>query len=166
MQNIWSPSLYFFHNVDRFLLVTVYIQGVDYIKYDNCFNLGIKPEERYDLILHSRERESCSVNHPAESSFFISDIPQCVMHWMQLEDPFSTHSVNGNFWFCAEFGKEYIDREIIILLNPFDRGVDEPALWAGKVGNSWRTTDDINDSWVRSEDFWFAFLWFNTLCPI
>ncbi|KAF8009884.1 hypothetical protein BT93_J0763 [Corymbia citriodora subsp. variegata] len=47
--------------------------GVDYLKYDNCYNLGIKPEER---------------------------------------------------------------------------GVDDPALWAGKVGNSWRTTDDINDSWV------------------
>ncbi|KAF9661414.1 hypothetical protein SADUNF_Sadunf19G0066200 [Salix dunnii] len=27
-------------------------------------------------------------------------------------------------------------------------GVDDPALWAGKVGNSWRTTDDINDSWA------------------
>ncbi|KAG6476934.1 hypothetical protein ZIOFF_066184 [Zingiber officinale] len=26
-------------------------------------------------------------------------------------------------------------------------GVDDPALWAGKVGNSWRTTDDISDSW-------------------
>ena len=30
------------------------------------------------------------------------------------------------------------------------RGVDDPALWAGEVGNSWRTTDDINDSWARS----------------
>lgn len=30
------------------------------------------------------------------------------------------------------------------------RGVDDPALWAGKVGNSWRTTDDINDTWARS----------------
>ncbi|KAJ8442677.1 hypothetical protein Cgig2_003721 [Carnegiea gigantea] len=27
-------------------------------------------------------------------------------------------------------------------------GVDDPALWAGEVGNSWRTTDDINDSWA------------------
>ncbi|EPS61200.1 glycosyl hydrolase family-like protein, partial [Genlisea aurea] len=27
-------------------------------------------------------------------------------------------------------------------------GVHDPALWAGKVGNSWRTTDDINDSWA------------------
>ncbi|KAG0466511.1 hypothetical protein HPP92_018091 [Vanilla planifolia] len=27
-------------------------------------------------------------------------------------------------------------------------GVDDPATWAGKVGNSWRTTDDINDTWV------------------
>ncbi|KAI3689365.1 hypothetical protein L2E82_47320 [Cichorium intybus] len=27
-------------------------------------------------------------------------------------------------------------------------GVDDPALWAGNVGNSWRTTNDINDTWV------------------
>lgn len=31
----------------------------------------------------------------------------------------------------------------------FHRGVDDPALWAAEVGNSWRTTDDINDSWAR-----------------
>ncbi|KAF2566385.1 hypothetical protein F2Q70_00026712 [Brassica cretica] len=27
-------------------------------------------------------------------------------------------------------------------------GVDDPALWAKEVGNSWRTTDDINDTWT------------------
>ncbi|CAN0913163.1 Alpha-galactosidase 3 [Linum grandiflorum] len=27
-------------------------------------------------------------------------------------------------------------------------GVDDPALWAGKVGNSWRTTEDITDTWT------------------
>ena len=26
-------------------------------------------------------------------------------------------------------------------------GVEDPATWAGPVGNSWRTTGDINDSW-------------------
>lgn len=26
-------------------------------------------------------------------------------------------------------------------------GVDTPALWANDVGNSWRTTDDIQDTW-------------------
>ncbi|UJR30271.1 hypothetical protein I4U23_017809 [Adineta vaga] len=26
-------------------------------------------------------------------------------------------------------------------------GVDKPALWASKVGNSWRTTGDISDKW-------------------
>jgi len=25
--------------------------------------------------------------------------------------------------------------------------VDTPALWAADVGNSWRTTDDIRDTW-------------------
>jgi len=27
-------------------------------------------------------------------------------------------------------------------------GVDNPATWAPAVGNSWRTTGDINDSWL------------------
>ena len=25
--------------------------------------------------------------------------------------------------------------------------MDKPALWAGNVGNSWRTTGDISDNW-------------------
>lgn len=31
----------------------------------------------------------------------------------------------------------------------FSRGLDDPALWASKIGNSWRTTDDIVDTWER-----------------
>lgn len=30
------------------------------------------------------------------------------------------------------------------------RGDMRPALWGADVGNSWRTTDDISDSWERS----------------
>ena len=26
-------------------------------------------------------------------------------------------------------------------------GIDDPALWAANVGNSWRTTDDIQNNW-------------------
>jgi hypothetical protein len=26
-------------------------------------------------------------------------------------------------------------------------GLDKPALWAANVGNSWRTTGDIQDNW-------------------
>ncbi len=26
-------------------------------------------------------------------------------------------------------------------------GVDEPAIWSAPVGNSWRTTGDIEDNW-------------------
>ncbi|ONM18899.1 Alpha-galactosidase 3 [Zea mays] len=31
-------------------------------------------------------------------------------------------------------------------------GQYDPALWAGKVGNSWRTTDDITDTWKSMTD--------------
>ncbi|XP_073104665.1 alpha-galactosidase 3 isoform X4 [Elaeis guineensis] len=68
--------------------------GVDYLKYDNCFNLGIKPEERYPPMRDA-------LNSTGHTIFY------SLCEW----------------------------------------GVDDPALWAGKVGNSWRTTDDITDSW-------------------
>ncbi|XP_044462263.1 alpha-galactosidase 3 [Mangifera indica] len=69
--------------------------GVDYLKYDNCFNLGIKPEERYPPMRNA-------LNSTGRTIFY------SLCEW----------------------------------------GVDDPALWAGNVGNSWRTTDDINDTWV------------------
>lgn len=31
----------------------------------------------------------------------------------------------------------------------FVRGDMHPALWGSKVGNSWRTTNDIADTWDR-----------------
>ncbi|XP_047957090.1 alpha-galactosidase 3-like [Salvia hispanica] len=69
--------------------------GVDYLKYDNCFNLGIPPKKRYPPMRDA-------LNETGRSIFY------SLCEW----------------------------------------GVDDPALWAGTVGNSWRTTDDINDSWA------------------
>lgn len=69
--------------------------GVDYLKYDNCYNLGIKPKDRYPPMLKA---------------------------------------LNAT-------GRQ-------ILYSMCEWGVDDPALWAGKIGNSWRTTDDINDTWA------------------
>ncbi|XP_059666833.1 alpha-galactosidase 3 isoform X2 [Cornus florida] len=69
--------------------------GVDYLKYDNCYNLGIPPKNRYPPM-----RDALNVTG---RTIFYS-----LCEW----------------------------------------GVDDPALWADKVGNSWRTTDDINDSWA------------------
>ncbi|XP_031371839.1 alpha-galactosidase 3 isoform X2 [Punica granatum] len=69
--------------------------GADYLKYDNCYNLGISPLERYPPM-----REA--LNASGRTIFY------SICEW----------------------------------------GVEDPALWARDVGNSWRTTDDINDSWV------------------
>ncbi|XP_072976214.1 alpha-galactosidase 3-like [Typha angustifolia] len=69
--------------------------GIDYLKYDNCYNLGIKPEKRYPPMRDA-------LNSTGRMVFY------SLCEW----------------------------------------GVDDPALWAGKVGNSWRTTDDINDTWA------------------
>ncbi|KAK4480669.1 hypothetical protein RD792_013747 [Penstemon davidsonii] len=69
--------------------------GVDYLKYDNCFNLGIEPQKRYPPMRDA-------LNATGRTIFY------SICEW----------------------------------------GVDDPALWAGKVGNSWRTTDDIKDTWA------------------
>jgi len=43
-------------------------------------------------------------------------------------------------------------------------GVDDPALWADNVGNNWRTSDDVNDSWASittsadMNDKWAAYV--------
>ncbi|EPS71460.1 glycosyl hydrolase family-like protein, partial [Genlisea aurea] len=68
--------------------------GVDYLKYDNCFNLGIEPKERYPPMRNA-------LNATGRTIFY------SLCEW----------------------------------------GVDDPALWAGSVGNSWRTTVDIKDNW-------------------
>ncbi|XP_061999083.1 alpha-galactosidase 3-like [Rosa rugosa] len=68
---------------------------IDYLKYDNCYNLGIPPKERYPPM-----REA--LNASGRTIFY------SISEW----------------------------------------GVDDPALWAGRLGNSWRTTDDINDTWA------------------
>ncbi|CAN1221874.1 unnamed protein product [Linum grandiflorum] len=36
------------------------------------------------------------------------------------------------------------------LLSQTHRGQEDPAKWAGRYGNAWRTTGDINDTWARS----------------
>ncbi|XP_042013413.1 alpha-galactosidase 3-like [Salvia splendens] len=82
-----------FHESDDAKLFAFW--GVDYLKYDNCFNLGIPPKERYPPMRDA-------LNATGRSIFYS---------------------------LC-------------------DWGVDDPALWAGTVGNSWRTTDDIKDSWA------------------
>ncbi|CAI9302578.1 unnamed protein product [Lactuca saligna] len=68
--------------------------GVDYLKYDNCFNLGIKPIDRYPPMRDALNSTGRTI-----------------------------------FYSLCEWGE------------------DDPALWAGNVGNSWRTTDDITDTW-------------------
>uniref|UniRef100_A0A0E0D760 Alpha-galactosidase n=1 Tax=Oryza meridionalis TaxID=40149 RepID=A0A0E0D760_9ORYZ len=73
--------------------------GVDYLKYDNCYNLGIKPKDRYPPMRDALNSTGCQI-----------------------------------FYSLCEWGQ------------------DDPALWAGKVGNSWRTTDDIQDTWKSMTD--------------
>jgi len=47
---------------------------------------------------------------------------------------------------CGKFWRKKQERKIQILIL-IEQGTDLVSLWAGKVGNSWRTTHDIRDEW-------------------
>ena len=68
--------------------------GVDYLKYDYCYNAGIKPEVQYPVMRDA-------LNKTGRPIFYS---------------------------LC-------------------DGGEDNTSTWAPKVGNSWRTTRDIQDNW-------------------
>ncbi|MCO5557902.1 hypothetical protein L7F22_011475 [Adiantum nelumboides] len=68
--------------------------GVDYLKYDNCYNRKLKAQPRYKEMSHALLRTGRSI-----------------------------------FFSLCEWGEE------------------KPATWAARIGNSWRTTVDIRDTW-------------------
>ncbi|KAH7690000.1 alpha-galactosidase protein [Dioscorea alata] len=84
--------------------------GVDYLKYDNCYNPGTSPQERYNTM-------SKALLNSGRTIFFS----------------------------LCEWGQE------------------NPATWASGVGNSWRTTSDIEDNWesmlsmVDENDQWASY---------
>lgn len=68
--------------------------GIDYLKYDNCYNDGIDPKIRYPIMSKALQNS----------------------------------------------GRR-------ILYSLCEWGQDNPATWAPKIANSWRTTGDIRDEW-------------------
>ncbi|XP_031104630.1 alpha-galactosidase-like [Ipomoea triloba] len=68
--------------------------GIDYLKYDNCYNNNIPPKERY-----------------------------------------------------PKMSKALLDSGRPIFYSLCEWGDQDPATWAPSIGNSWRTTGDIKDSW-------------------
>jgi alpha-galactosidase len=74
---------------------TVYAQWkIDYLKYDNCFSMGLDVHKRYQRMHDALN----ATHHPIYFS---------MCEW----------------------------------------GVEDPATWAAPVGNSWRTTQDIEPTW-------------------
>ncbi|KAL6211381.1 hypothetical protein ACLB2K_016608 [Fragaria x ananassa] len=71
-----------------------YVLGIDYLKYDNCYNDGSNPTVRYPVMTRALMKAGRPI-----------------------------------FFSLCEWGDMH------------------PALWSAKLGNSWRTTKDISDSW-------------------
>ena len=49
---------------------------------------------------------------------------------------------------CVVCPNEFDRSHVFDYLVCLEWGVDSPALWAPDVGNSWRTTGDIQDNWT------------------
>ena len=95
--------------------------SVDFLKYDNCGVAdGSKPEAR------EHAHNTC-----------LSTLPDSLQHVrsaVQVRYPVMRDALNAT------------GRPIFISICEW--GVDEPASWAREVGNSWRTTIDIEDAWL------------------
>ncbi|KAK7829689.1 alpha-galactosidase 1 [Quercus suber] len=96
--------------------------GIDYLKYDNCYNDGTKPTVRYPVMTRALTK--------AGRPIFFS-----LCEWGDLHPALWGFKV-GNSW-----------RTTNDISDNWNRGDLHPALWGFKVGNSWRTTNDISDNW-------------------
>lgn len=76
-----------------------------------------------------------------------------MMQWAKrssiLGGIFSSPSANGTFILLSNSNGWFRFNPSVLKIILFTRGVDDPATWAGGVGNSWRTTGDIKDTWAR-----------------
>ena len=103
----WRPGGLYYEDIDA---KTYAEWGVDYLKYDNCWNLGISSKERY---------------------------PRMTRALMNQTRPI--------FYSICQWGEEEI------------------PTWGKEVGNSWRTTLDITDSWISmihiidQNDKWYGY---------
>ncbi|PWA59596.1 alpha-galactosidase 3 [Artemisia annua] len=122
--------------------------GVDYLKYDNCFNLGIKPIDRGedDPALWAGD-----VGNSWRTTDDIEDTWASMTSIADLNDKWAAYAGPGGWNGRNKSSRVFIRIGLLksnfeFLADP-DMGEDDPALWAGDVGNSWRTTDDIEDTW-------------------
>eukprot|EP00252_Welwitschia_mirabilis_P013804 TRINITY_DN3042_c0_g1_i1.p1 TRINITY_DN3042_c0_g1~~TRINITY_DN3042_c0_g1_i1.p1 ORF type:complete len:403 (+),score=77.17 TRINITY_DN3042_c0_g1_i1:501-1709(+) len=90
--------------------VTFASWGIDYLKYDNCYNTGLMPQQRYPKMSKALEKAARPI-----------------------------------FFSMCEWGDQ------------------NPATWAPKIANSWRTTGDIQDNFASvmsladQNDKWAAY---------
>lgn len=97
---------------------------VDYLKYDNCYNKGAPLLERYVQW------------PPAHLPFFV-----CMSYGL------TDGRVGARRYTAMGDALNRTGRTISYALCEW--GVDDPATWAGAVGNSWRTSLDIKPDWAH-----------------
>ncbi|URE33393.1 alpha-galactosidase [Musa troglodytarum] len=98
-----------------------FVSWVDYLKYDNCNNPGTSPQEWYN-------RMSDALRKCGRKIFF------SLCEWWVFMFAWSAAAMT---WAWLSLRTKHMDH----------RGQDNPATWASSLGNSWRTTGDIEDNW-------------------
>lgn len=127
--------------------------GVDYLKYDNCFPppewiddcFACNGDPSFDSI--GKVNGSCTKDTPPTPYYSWNNTsPHCAYE-------FPVDGVNYTAKYTAlkfkimEAALHAQNRTILFSLCEW--GVDEPWTWANATGNSWRMSNDINDSWER-----------------
>lgn len=111
---------------------------IDYLKYDNCYatGLGGGVQKRYKTM-----RDALNQTKAAQSE----------------DERNSSNDSNSN----SNNNQSGHRKPIFFALCEW--GIKDPATWAGDVGNSWRTTGDIQKSWesildiVDKNDQWHTY---------
>ncbi|URE30799.1 alpha-galactosidase [Musa troglodytarum] len=140
--------------------------GIDYLKYDNCNNGDLKPMKR---MVSRADQNEVYAEHARPGGWNDPDMLEVGNGGMSNDE----YIVHFSLWAASKaplligcdvrnLSKETLailgNEEVIAVNQDFAcvietrkncrcRGDMHPDLWADKLGNSWRTTMDINDSW-------------------
>ena len=104
---------------------------MDYLKYDNCNNGDLKPLQRYP--------EMSKALMKAGRPIYFS-----LCEWYDFVYAHELTDLTSALLMGSHSSSFRVSLSTVV-----SRGDMHPARWGAAYGNSWRTTDDIEDTWER-----------------
>uniref|UniRef100_A0A2N9HBZ3 Alpha-galactosidase n=1 Tax=Fagus sylvatica TaxID=28930 RepID=A0A2N9HBZ3_FAGSY len=102
--------------------------GIDYLKYDNCYHDGSKPLDRYARMSYALQKVGRPILY-AICGALDGKAGNCIFLCFVV--------VGGGFLFGDALGN---DLGQVLTEKYTCRGQEDPAKWASRYGNAWRTT--------------------------